>query len=97
MLGGLTMYKAFKFRLYPDNNQRNIIHKTFGCSRFIYNHFLDKCKNNGYIQAFDMCKELKELYVENPWLKEVDSCSLRCAKFNCRKINERFEYLWVYV
>ena len=29
-----------------------------------------------------MCKELKELYVENPWLKEVDSCSLRCAIFN---------------
>ena len=76
------MYKAYKFRLYPDNNQKILIHKTFGCYRFIYNYFLDKCKNNGYIKAFDMCTELKSLYSEYEWLKEVDSCSLRCAIFN---------------
>lgn len=32
--------------------------------------------------VIDMCNELKELYAEYPWLKEVDSCSLRCAIFN---------------
>ena len=39
------MYKAYKFRIYPNNNQRALINKTFGCYRFIYNYFLDKCKN----------------------------------------------------
>lgn len=76
------MYKAYRFRLYPNVNQQVLINKTFGCYRFIYNYFLNKCKSNGYIKAFDMCKELKEMYGIYPWLKEVDSYSLRCAIFN---------------
>ena len=84
------MYKAYKFRMYPNTNQIELINKTFGCYRFIYNYFLDKCKNNGYIKAFDMCKELKELYVDYPWLKEVDSCSLRCAIFNLEDAYKNF-------
>ena len=76
------MYKAYKFRLYPNSSQKVLIHKTFGCYRFIYNSFLDKCKKNGYYRAFDQIKELKGMFVDYPWLKEVDSCSLRCAIFN---------------
>ena len=55
------MYKAYKFRLYPNDNQKILINKTFGCTRFIYNHFLNKCKEEKFIKAYDMCKELKEL------------------------------------
>ena len=76
------MYKAYKFRLYPNSYQKQFLSKTFGCVRLIYNHFLDKCIKNGFIKAFDMCTGIKELYVEYPFLKEVDSCSLRCAVFN---------------
>ena len=76
------MYKTYKFRLYPNNNQKALIHKTFECSRFIYNYFLDQCKNNGYKKAFDMIKELPKLKEEYEWLGEVDSCSLRCTIFN---------------
>ena len=76
------MYKAYKFRLYPDDYQKQMLNKTFGCVRLIYNHFLDKCIKNGFIKAFDMCKEIKELYIDYPFLKEVDSSSLRCALFN---------------
>ena len=76
------MYKAYKFRMYPDDNQKNLIHKTFGCVRFIYNYFLNKCNLNGYMKSFDMCKEVKDLIIEYPFLKEVDSCALRCAIFN---------------
>ena len=76
------MYKAYKFRLYPDSSQKQMLSKTFGCVRLIYNYFLDKCMMNGFIQAFDMCTEVKELYIKYPFLKEVDSCSLRCAIFN---------------
>ena len=84
------MYKAYKFRLYPNDRQELLINKTFGCYRFIYNYFLDKCKNNGYQKAFDMCTKLKELYIEYPWLKEVDSCSLRCAIFNLEDAYKNF-------
>ena len=76
------MYKAFKFRLYPNTSQEILINKTFGCVRLVYNYFLDECINKGYIRAFDMCSEIKELYNKYPFLKEIDSCSLRCAVFN---------------
>ena len=84
------MYKAYKFRLYPDDNQKVLMNKTFGCYRFIYNYFLNKCKTNGYKSSFNMIKELKELYNEYPWLKEVDSCSLRCAIFNLEDAYKNF-------
>ena len=58
------MYKAYKFRLYPSDNQKKLINKTYGCTRFIYNHFLNKCKEEKFIKAYDMCKELKELESE---------------------------------
>ena len=76
------MYKAYKFRLYPNDDQKILINKTFGCTRFIYNHFLNKCKEDKFIKAYDMCKELKELVLDYPFLKEVDSMALRCSIFN---------------
>ena len=66
------MYKAYKFRMYLTDIQRELVHKTFGCTRFVYNYFLNKCKENGYQKAYDMCNELKELVVKYPFLKEVD-------------------------
>ena len=32
--------KAFKVRLYPNAAQRELINKTVGCARFVYNHYL---------------------------------------------------------
>ena len=34
------MYKTYKFRMYPNDKQKELINKTFGCVRFIYNHFV---------------------------------------------------------
>lgn len=72
--------KGYIFRLYPNEKQKNLIEKSFGCYRYIYNYFLDKNKN--YINSFDSIKELPLLCKENEWLKEVDSCLLRCSIFN---------------
>ena len=33
---------AYKFRLYPDLKQKELINKTIGSTRFIYNYFLEK-------------------------------------------------------
>lgn len=84
------MYKAYKFRMYPNQNQIELINKTFGCYRFIYNYFLNECKTSGYKKAYDMCKKLKELEEEYFWLKEVDSCSLRCAIFNLEDAYKKY-------
>ena len=84
------MYKTYKFRLYPSDKQKEVIHKTFGCSRFVYNHFLNECRKNGYKKSYDMCKDLKELEKEYSFLKEVDSCSLRCSIFNLEDSYKNF-------
>ena len=34
------MLKAYKYRIYPNNNQKEQINKTFGCCRFVYNTLL---------------------------------------------------------
>ena len=46
------MLKAYKYRIYPNNEQKIQIAKTFGCCRFVYNQTLayrkdlyDKRKN----------------------------------------------------
>ena len=84
------MYKAYKFRMYLTDSQKILVHKTFGCGRFVYNYFLNKCKENGYQKAYDMCNELKELVVEYSFLKEVDSCSLRNSIFNLEDSYKNF-------
>ena len=78
----MGIYRAYKFRLYPNEEQRILIHKTFGCSRFVYNYYLNYQKEKGVQRAFDLCKDLKELEKGHEYLKEVDSCALRCSIFD---------------
>lgn len=76
------MHKAFKFRLYPTKEQANLINRTIGCCRYVYNHFLNRRiqlyraeqKTLNYTAC---CKELTRLKQELPWLKEVDSMALQ--------------------
>jgi len=74
--------KGYAFRLYPNEEQKILIEKSFGCSRYIYNYFLDKTNGRKYIKKFDYIKDLPLLSKEKEWLKEVDSCLLRCSIFN---------------
>ena len=89
------MIKAYKFRLYLSNEQRILVDKTFGCTRLIYNHYLNM-KQKEYEETktikstFECIKDLKNLYVEKPFLKEVDSMSLRCAIFDLEDAYKRF-------
>ena len=75
----MKIYKGYKFRLYPDKKQIELINKTFGCVRFTYNYFLLKYQKD--ITKRKLINDLKELQEQNPFLKEVDSCALRCAIF----------------
>ena len=85
----MNMYKSYQFRLYPNDSQIIMIQKTFGCTRFVYNHYLEKRKKE-HLNCFDMIKDLPNLYSEYPFLKEVDSCSLRCSLFDLEDGFKRF-------
>lgn len=76
------MEKAYKFRIYPNKTQQNLIQKTFGCTRYVYNYFLDRrinlYRNEKKSLTRNECdKELTLLKVDNIWLKEPDKCSLQ--------------------
>ena len=77
------MVKGVKFRAYPNKEQQNLINRTLGCSRMIYNKGLsmrniayaagDKI---GYNQTSSMLTELKK-QEDYAFLKEVDSIALQ--------------------
>ena len=81
------MEKAYKFRIYPNKTQESLLQKTFGCVRFIYNHFLDRrikaYEQNKKTIGYNECsKELTQLKKEKKWLKEPDKSSLQNALKN---------------
>ena len=78
------MEKAYKYRIYPNKKQKEIIAKTFGCCRFVYNHYLEKSRKRyeekketfSYVEC---AKDMKQLKSELEWLKEVDSIALQSS------------------
>lgn len=76
--------KAYKYRIYPNKKQQELIQKTFGCTRFVYNYYLNKRKemyeNDKITFTYNMCsKDLTNLKKELEWLKEPDKDSLQKA------------------
>ena len=69
--------------MYPSNEQRHLINKTFGCTRFVYNHYYNEKedyykKHNKNLSLKDMKHDLAvSLKVEYPWLRECDSMALQ--------------------
>ena len=52
------MLKAYKYRIYPNKEQREYLAKTFGCSRFIYNKMLaDRIKSYQENKDLDIKKD----------------------------------------
>ena len=70
------MNKAYHFRIYPNKEQEEMLAKTFGCCRFLYNIMLED-KIREYQETKRMLKNTPAKYKkEYPWLKEVDSLAL---------------------
>ena len=81
-----NMLKGFKYRLYPSDDQKELLDKHFGCTRFIYNLALET-KINAYINKinlsrYDLQKQIVDLKQECEWLKEVNSQSLQISLLN---------------
>jgi len=76
--------KAFKVRLYPTQKQQVRFSKTFGCSRWVYNHFLARRievyqtekRALNYNQCSAILTGVKEA-PETKWLAEVDKFALQ--------------------
>ncbi len=89
------MFRAYKYRLYPTNSQKELIHKHCGSVRFLYNLALET-KTTAYLgnkvnlSRYDLQKQLVDLKKELPWLKETNSQSLQSALINLDEAYNKF-------
>ena len=93
--GLMNTYKAYKLRIYPTDFQRELLEKTFGCTRYIYNNFLAERKNKyeeskTRISVYEQLKELTDLKKEKEWLREIDSCALQACVYNLDDAFQKF-------
>lgn len=82
------MFKAYKYRLYPNEKQKEQIIQHVGSCRFIYNWALDKKikmynTEGKHLSRFELQKELvHKLKKENEWLNDINAQSLLGALIN---------------
>ena len=82
--------RAYRYRIYPDKEQRDFFERTFGCVRLFYNTSLDEMN-----KLYKEKKEYKDItpasYKERfPFFKEVDSLALANAQLNRNKAFKAF-------
>ena len=80
----MKQLKAFKYRIYPTDEQQVQLAKTFGCKRVIFNHYLneqqERYKNKEkHLSNYDINKDITKLKDTKEWLREVDSIALQMA------------------
>ena len=87
--------KAYKFRIYPTEEQEIFFAKTFGCVRKVYNLMLDDRKKAYEEVKNDPSKKMTfptpaKYKKEFPFLKEVDSLALANAQLHLDKAYKNF-------
>lgn len=91
----MLIQKAFKFRIYPTQEQQAALAIQFGHARFVYNmalaarktHYEEHGKGLNYNDTAYMLKVIKWFV---PWLKEADSQVLQQSLLNLDKAFENF-------
>ena len=90
-------YRAYKYRLYPNEEQKVLIAKHLGSCRFIYNYALDKKvrayqTNKTNLSRFDIQADLPNMKKseEYCWLKDVNSLSLQASLANLDSAYTKF-------
>ncbi|MEG4487754.1 RNA-guided endonuclease TnpB family protein [Microcoleus sp. D2_18a_B4] len=72
------MFKAFKYRIYPTTEQRDLLVKSLGCCRWFYNYSLNLTtetykKTGKGLSRNEIIKLLPQLKKEHEWLTELPS------------------------
>jgi len=92
----MIQHYTYNYRLYPTKKQSILLDKHFGCTRFIFNYYLNKEQNyylnnkenieakrvKGFLNYYDNAKDLTNLKQTTLWLKEVNSQTLQSTLKN---------------
>lgn len=91
------MYQGVECKIYPNQKQQQMIHTTFGHTRFIWNQMLsmlnERYRNNQNLKMLSyttLSSLIPQMKNEYPWLKEVDSVAIQCAVKTLSETFDRF-------
>jgi putative transposase len=91
------MYKAFEYRIYPNDNLKVLLSKHFGSCRWLYNYGLEKkivhyTKTKESLSRYDIQAQLPSLKKteETKWLAEINSQSLQATLIHLDSAYQRF-------
>ena len=91
------MIETYKFRLYPNEEQKVLLNKHFGCVRFVYNWALNfnttqYAQTKKHLGWISICgsNEYHQLKEDNPWMREVNVQSMTNAISHLDKAFQRF-------
>ena len=78
------MEYSYKFRIYPTSAQIQQIQSTFGCCRFVWNHYLalrkELYEQDGRTMNYNDCSgDMTQLKKSVDWLREVDATALQSS------------------
>jgi putative transposase len=79
--------KAYKFRIYPSNDQEVLLAKTFGCCRFVWNKLVENFNSNS--KEFINEKILKDT-PEFEFLKEVSAAAIQGKRLVFDEFKKQF-------
>ena len=83
-------YKAYKYRIYPTQEQTELINKTIGCARFVYNALLADAKKQYEETGKSKIKTPASLKSKYEWLREVDSFALCNSQLHIQTAYKNF-------
>lgn len=92
----MIQHYTYNYRLHPTKEQCVLLDKHFGCTRFIYNYYLNKEQQyyldnkedietkriKGFLNYYDNCKDLTSLKRTTIWLREINSQTLQVTLKN---------------
>ena len=92
-----VIHKSYKFKIAPDNEQKELLAKHFGATRFVFNRYLNIRKET-YLEEkkslnyYDNANDLTVLKKDEQfvWLKEINSQSLQSSLRNLDTAYNKF-------
>ncbi len=89
------MYKAYKYRIYPNTEQQIALAKSFGCTRWYWNYSLNLCQETYKATGKGLTRKviqglLPGLKKEYPWLTDAYSQCLQVVALNLSTAYKNF-------
>lgn len=82
--GYKKMMISYKYRIYPNKTQKEMLSKTFGCVRFLWNKNVEVFNNKGEFKSSTLYRE------EFDFLREVSAGALQQKEKDFKQFKDQF-------